>query len=211
MKPGGEYRFYMVTKILFYIQENNYHVKVTYFSNSAYPLQFSIHIIIASSFAPISEIRIGSDDKMRGAKVGVATGDCHVFMVVTYNNGFWILWLYLLTPSFSNTLNPQEFTLTHAMSSKSVFTSHCLVSDLNNGYSSTKFSLSVSWQWISTQELQLSHSGYHHTTAHIKFSYHTLSHRWLTSSPTTNFLWLYLTDNCLTESESPATKVKVML
>jgi hypothetical protein len=34
---------------------------------------------------------------------------CHVFRAVTSNNGFWIGWLNLLTPSFTITLNHQQF------------------------------------------------------------------------------------------------------
>jgi hypothetical protein len=39
------------------------------------------------------------------------------------------------------------------MSSQSAFTSHDLVTDLNNGYSSAMFSLDVSQQWILTMEI----------------------------------------------------------
>jgi hypothetical protein len=40
-------------------------------------------------------------------------------------------------------------TITHKIKfSKSAYTSRCYVTDLNNGYSFTMSSLSVSWQWI---------------------------------------------------------------
>jgi hypothetical protein len=72
---------------------------------------------------------------------------------------------------------------------------------MNNGYSFTKFSLSVPWQRILTQEL-LSPSRYHCTTAHIKSSIHTVSlHRpTCNSSSTTNFPWLTPNENWLTRS-----------
>jgi hypothetical protein len=81
-------------------------------------------------------------------------------------------------------------------SSISVFTSRSWVTGLNNGYSFTLFSLSVSWQRMLTEELQQSHSRYHCTTAHIKSSNHTLSrHRLTSNSSSTNFQWLYPTEN----------------
>jgi hypothetical protein len=33
---------------------------------------------------------------------------CHAFRVVTNNNGFWIWWLDLLTPSFTSSLNRNQ-------------------------------------------------------------------------------------------------------
>jgi hypothetical protein len=124
---------------------------------------------------------------------------CLVFRVVTHSNGFWIRQLALLTPSFTITPNHQQCIITHSTSSKSALTSCCLVTGLNSGYSSAKFSLSVSRQWILTQELQLPHSRYHCTTVHIKSSNHTLGLHWRTSysSPTTNVPWLCPTDSCL--------------
>jgi hypothetical protein len=67
--------------------------------------------------------------------------------MVTYLGSWTIITgsgLELLTPSFTITFNHQEFTVTPITSSKS-FISRSLVTGLNIGYSSAKFSLSVSW------------------------------------------------------------------
>jgi hypothetical protein len=71
--------------------------------------------------------------------------------------------------TFTSTINHQQFTITHNTSSESAFTSRCLVTGLNNGYSSAKFSLSVSWQQILTQ----SHCNF---KSHVKSSSHRLIH-----------------------------------
>jgi hypothetical protein len=67
----------------------------------------------------------------------------------------------LLTPSFTITLNQQQFTVTHNTSSRSDFISPCLVTGIINGYSSAKFSLSVSWQRMyntGTKNVSLNHA-----------------------------------------------------
>jgi hypothetical protein len=86
------------------------------------------------------------------------------------------------------------------------------VIDFSNDYSSAKCSLSVSWERILTQEMQLSHSRYHYTTGHIKSSNHILSLHWPTSNSvsTKNFPWLIST----LQSNSPkcilASNVKII-
>jgi hypothetical protein len=97
----------------------------------------------------------------------------------------------VVTTNNYNTVKITGITAHEIKSSISAFIGRCYVTDLNNGYAFTIFSLSVSWQRNLTQELYQSHFRYHCTTAHIKSSNHTRSfHRLIYNSASTILLRL---------------------
>jgi hypothetical protein len=62
---------------------------------------------------------------------------CNLFRVVTNNKGFWIGWLHLLAPSFTITLNHNQFQITQNTSSAQFF------SELRLSWTTSVFSSTV--------------------------------------------------------------------